>query len=251
MFLSLKNGGVLLDNTKGGLSYISWMKFLKEPGCPLCMARQQIVSSYIKTFLHEYVNDLTVRIEIDRNWGFCHEHAWEIKQVEENTYHDGMKNGIIYEYLTERLIEELQNYRERLEEPTPIKTKIFKRRVEAKARVRMLEALESKGQCPVCKHADLLEKIHANEFLRMIRLLWNGNDSAHVFCLKHLLLLLKQSENIEDSKYILDLELEKLKVLNIQLESYIKHHSYLHKHEPLGDEATSWIRAVALFARNR
>ncbi|NPV26406.1 MAG: hypothetical protein HPY81_02905 [Firmicutes bacterium] len=239
-----------MDNIKGGLSYISWIKFLREPGCPLCTARQHLTRSYIETFLHEYINDLNVRAKIDQSRGFCNEHAWQIQKMEENVYHDGMKNGIIYEYLIAQLIRELETYRQRVEQPQPIKTSIFRRNTQTKIYVEMLRIFEKNGKCPVCEHVDLLEGIYADEFLRMIRILKeNGFDKKHIFCLKHLLMLLRQSENPEDTKYLLDDQLSKLNNLHHQLKYYLKHHSYLHKHEPIGEEeATSWIRAVAIFA---
>jgi hypothetical protein len=65
---------------------------------------------YLYNLLYENVCDGTTRLYWARGLGFCPPHAWLLQAIEQQNWNDGMGVGILYEDLTERVVNSLSAY---------------------------------------------------------------------------------------------------------------------------------------------
>ncbi len=224
---------------------------LKEPGCPICRLRHKIERRYLIGILRENVNDTSTRAKISRSWGFCPRHGWQLQHLEEDVWHDGLGNAIIYQDLTGQVISWLDSYHSVHEQSQSDR---LPTRIVGRAR-KLLGKAESgeNGVCPACAMGAQSERTYLEWLVKWLpqeefRSLYESSDGL---CLEHLryALAIAEEENPEVVDVLVSSALERLQRLRELLGEYVGKHSW-HRHteEMSDEEMESWKRAVAFFS---
>ncbi|MEN6391741.1 MAG: DUF6062 family protein [Syntrophomonas sp.] len=100
-----------------GIFIVELNKALHTPVCPICNIRDQVSERYFRFFLHENVNDVSTRIILQGSLGFCNKHAWQCREMEQRDYQDGMKHGILYEWLLQIILKKIPEIKQSLTAP--------------------------------------------------------------------------------------------------------------------------------------
>lgn len=237
----------------------------REAGCPVCRLRYDSEARYIFSILYEYVNDPGVRERLLRSLGFCHTHAWQMQETEQENWGGGLGTGIIYEHLSSRALDGLHIYLQQLRQRSgrtsrreSLKAWIQDRlglnsHPPALAAVDLPEGLVPAERCRVCQIGDQAEERYIHTLVTTcaepdFRDWYHASDSL---CLPHLrqaLAFAERQGNFEGARFLAKVSAEKLDQLIRDLREYIRKHSWQFRNEPKSEsEQRSWIEAVAFF----
>ena len=224
---------------------------MREPGCPICRLRQRTERRYLLGILRENVNDSATRARISRSWGFCPKHGWQLQHLEEDIWHDGLGNAIIYQDLTRQVISWLDSY-------SSVQEQTQSERLPKKIAGRVRKFLGKSagggdGVCPACAMGAQSERTYLEWMVRWLpqpefRELYESSDGL---CLDHLryALDIAEKKNPESAGILVNVALKKLHTLDERLEEYIgKHGWHRHTEEISEEELASWKRAAAFFS---
>ena len=232
----------------------------RQPGCPICRLKQEVMDRYIFSLLWENVNDVNTRIHLVRSLGFCSEHTWQLYHTEINRFGSGLGISIIYEDLTRYVMVGLRDYEARLPSNAPNRPRWWQRvwtrlravlgRSRPIARPGGILPVEP---CRVCVHG-------ADSEARYMHWLIEGCTDAAFrgwyaasdgLCLPHLRLVLEQAAQTESdvARFLTDTAAVKLEALATDLAEYARKHAWQYRHEPkLDAEQTSPLRASRFFS---
>ena len=224
---------------------------MREPGCPICRLRQRTEKRYLLGILRENVNDSATRAKISRSWGFCPKHGWQLQHLEEDIWHDGLGNAIIYQDLTRQVISWLGSL-------SSVQEQVQSERLSEKIAGKVRKFLGKSdggggGVCPACAMGAQSERTYLEWMVRWLpqpefRDLYESSDGL---CLDHLryALDIAEEKNPEAVEILVGTALDKLRTLDERLEEYIgKHGWHRHTEEMSGEELASWKKAVAFFS---
>ncbi len=224
---------------------------MKEPGCPICRLRQKSEKRYLLGILRENVNDPATRAKISKSLGFCPKHGWQLQHMEEDIWHDGLGNAIIYQDLTRQVISWLDSYSTIQEQAQS--DRLPKRIAGKVKRFFGRSSGGGEGVCPACAIGAQSEHTYLEWLVRWLpqpefRELYESSDGL---CLDHLryALDIAEEEKPESVAILIASALKKLKALEEHLDGYIGKHSW-HRHteEMSRGELESWKKAVAFFS---
>jgi len=241
----------------------------RQPGCPVCLLRLRAERRYLYNFLWENVNDAGIRGKLIRSWGFCHTHAWQIQEMEETIWHDGMGTAIVYEDLTRRLLRELvalRRERARTGRNSALRRRVSERSVGFLRRFAPAgdhyglpspTVLAPQGDCRVCEVGGQAAERFATWLVRDctavedIREAYTQSDGL---CLPHLrgALEIAAQTNPPAGELLIDVAIARLEALTTNLAEYVRKHSHHYRDELMSDEEQqAWIQAIAWFVGNR
>lgn len=233
----------LIGQPAVSLDRIELLAALDHPGCPLCRVADDAGGRYLRHFLHEFVLDVGIRAKLHRAYGFCREHAWELQRLEAALYHDNMGTATVYEDLARGVARAI-----RAQAPSGrVAAGWLHRERERTSRPRMLAPT---GPCPACGAALfkvgylselLVRRLPADEEVRM------KFQNGFGLCLPHFRVALGVATSEEERRILVEVEAQKFEALAAQLDTYARRLSWNHRHEPIGEEQTSPVRAIELF----
>jgi hypothetical protein len=240
----------------------------QRPGCPLCRLRHDSERRYLFGFLWENVNDGAIRKHLVRALGFCPDHAWQLQEIEQTRWNDGLGTAIVYEDLTGRTLKALQSYRDTLSDQVDRRERLWKRLgrwlgglVDGRGPVRHDTTsgrgpanLAPRAACRACEIGDDADRRYVAWLVRDYvesTDLHEAYQASDGLCLPHLrqALALAEETNPQAARFLVDVAIEHTGNLVEDLGEYIRKHIHEYHHEPMSeDERRSWIRAVAWFA---
>jgi hypothetical protein len=235
------------------------LRAFRQEGCSLCRLKLCSESRYIQSFLWEFVNDGDVRVRLRRSLGYCHVHAWQLQETEQNMFGGGLGTGIVYEDLTRRALDGLRALSRDgnafilhrwCERVRTYLDRWFKPFLFRKRPIQFPPGLVSQAECPVCKtgresegwHVQSLAKhCDENEFRESFR-------ASDGLCLPHFRAALEIADTNERRKFLIATAQEKTETLANQLSEFIHKSDWNYRDEPkLPEEQSSRIRAVEFF----
>ncbi len=224
-----------------GLSRAELLTALEHEGCPLCWITRRASRRYLYHVLHEYVLDGGLRLKLHRALGFCREHAWELQEVEDEVWHDGMGTATLYEDLARAVAREIRA----TAEDTPQRGS----RLPWRRRRRPLLG-PPPGECPACASIRASEAYIIDVLARAVA----ENDevrqkfaNASGLCLSHFVRTVSAAPSEPARRWLAEVQATKLEQLADELEDYIRKHTVGHHDEQKGREQTSWIRVIEQF----
>ncbi len=211
---------------------------LTSPGCALCRIGEGSALRYLRSVLHESVNDLAFRTRFHAAWGFCRRHAWYFLRLESATMRDGLSTAILAEGLIEAAQEVLAA--ERVRAPRPQRRD--KRRLRA-----LWDRLQPKSPCPACAIQDEHERYALFVLLKTLaEPPWRERlASSDGLCLPHFRLALSdESAGAHLERLVAD-QRRRLSTLLDDLQEYIRKRDYRFASEPPGPERDAFERGTA------
>ncbi|NPV89569.1 MAG: hypothetical protein HPY50_02180 [Firmicutes bacterium] len=243
-----------MDNSyQRDLIYANIRDALKVPGCPICHIGASAATRYLRFLLHENVNSVTTRIKIHKAWGFCNEHAWELKQMEEDFYKDPLGYPIILEGLINSAIRVSNELKEQLLKDTssPNEGGLFRKKKDPlKQSKEIASKLKPSGPCPACKSREDTSNTHSLFLMKYI----SKEEFREIFskseglCLKHFTSCIENAENPEDIISLIDSQLAIWGNLSGELAEHIRKMDYRFSKEPKGPEQDAWIKAIKVIS---
>lgn len=232
-----------------GIFIVELNKALRTPGCPICNIRDQASDRYFRFFLHENVNDVATRIILQGSLGFCKKHAWQCQEMEARDYQDGMKHGILYEWLLQTILKKIPEIKQNLLAPEEPQSRFWQKKKSGQNS----SPLTRTRYCPVCVSENEAERLY-------LRLLINGLSDAKILtayqagdglCLPHFIKAMNLEIEKEPLLMLCDLQMARIKGLIPHLTSYVEKHDYQNQESYTEEELDSWIKAVQIMAGNK
>jgi hypothetical protein len=206
-----------------------------EPACALCLRSSQNVTSEVRAFFAEYVNDPQAREVWRLARGFCIEHTALLA-----TTGDALAIAILYADLA-RLT------RERWQAGIP-----------SAARSSLLAGLRGgrhtagNGPCPACTITHAADVRNASALAQALKEnrseVWEALEASTGLCAAHVEQVMALCPQPVADR-LRRQELERLSALQAELEEIIRKNDYRFRGEPWGAEKNAWLRALQKLRR--
>jgi hypothetical protein len=211
------------------------------------------------TLVREGKSHDEVYIRIQRAWGFCEGHGRMLKGISPAKLGDGMSPARLCSWLlgalSMRLSKALQSTRTSLSPRIQGRRWLRRKRPPGEG---IAKQLEVEGRCPACEDLTRYERsllwglqrlLSETKGEETIRHLYHA---SHGLCFPHLRLALEEAEEPSSVDLLLQVQEQALSDLSWNLKEYLRKHDYRYRLEPMTQaEATSCLRAIALFAGER
>lgn len=214
-----------------------------EPGCLLCRIGEEAAVRYLRSVLHEGVNDGGTRASLDRAWGFCRRHAWYFLGLEWQTMHDSLSMAT----LGESLVEAAEDILDAFLDAAPLRQ--GKRAARASLE-ELARALAPAKPCAACQAQAEHEGYVATVLVSTLddsgwRQRFLGSDGL---CLLHFRSAIAVADTPERLRWLIGDQRRRLRELRSDLEEYGRKHDYRFSHEESGREADAAVRAARALA---
>jgi len=222
-----------------------------QGGCLICHLTLRAVTRYLDSLLYEMVNDLDVRQGIRQARGFCHEHAWQLREVGGGA----LGVAIIHRDVIGTVLKLLRQgeYRPgqqislgRLQEALDVGR-------PAAATADLVRGLEPQQECPACRERSIMEDLYLSALLGHL----DDEEIAPALrrssglCFPHFRRALQLVRDERTFRRLVDLQLASLDSLVGDLDEFIRKHDYRFQKEGFGDEGDAWLRAIAQVSGSR
>jgi hypothetical protein len=240
---------MLERDTTRTASFYDLRDALTQPGCAVCRLKADSAERFLDGLLWESVNDPARRDEIRQSLGFCHEHSWMLAR-------SGASLGvaIVLRDVLQSVVEATEN--------APFQRLPFWRRVRealwskqpATAMAQLVARLTPQKPCGACAWAEKMEGIYLNT---LVGNLLDGGGLLAVYqaseglCLPHFRQTLAHVRSEAVSEALVSAQRAAWERLVAHLSESIRKTDHRFQHEPWGEEAGAWLRAIAALAGAR
>lgn len=219
-------------------SYYDLLERFAEPGCPICALLKVAQRRYLSALLYEFVTDPGAQAQFRAARGLCNPHAWALLEQREGL----VGVAILYGQAVSEWLDRLNE----IEQPTNNGGlgRLFRRDLSGADR------LAPERECGCCAQLAETER-YTLETLRdgLAEPSFRENYlSSTGLCLPHLVRLLPVLRDPSAFACVRDHQSKQLSALREQLDRFIARYGERGGSAPMGDEATSWRRAIALLA---
>jgi Family of unknown function (DUF6062) len=215
---------------------------LSSGGCPICYAARKALRRYLHSFLYEGMMSPIARQEFLDCGGFCQQHFWQAKGIEEECWADGIGISILGENLLDASLNGLASL---AKERFGLRKSLLKFRRSMKERTPGSE-IEPWRRCLACK----VERDSEKHYLSTLEDLLGDTDFGERFkksaglCLRHTHASIRQWNSEAAMELVNHSTQERVRLLLDQLREFQRKHDYQFKHEPRGPEWSSPERAI-------
>jgi hypothetical protein len=222
--------------------YFELRDALAGPGCALCALALRSMRRYFEALGYESVNDPGIRDAVRAARGFCEVHGRMLRQAR-----DALGTAIIHRDVISAVIDALRGLAYR---PTSLGDRLRQaiggeRNGATNGRA---HALAPQQPCPACARRQTTDQVYVDALLQHLTdddLLPLFRDSAGL-CLPHLRLAIEHTLDAATFDRLKDAQTAIWQRLAGELDEFIRKHDHRFAAEPLGDEHSSWSRAVDL-----
>ena len=229
------------------LARIALQRGLSTGECLVCHASMRATRRYIHSFLYEGMMSSIARQDFLDGGGFCREHFWQAKRIEEECWADGFGVAILCENLLDTFVKDLEKL---AQNRTGLRTRLLKVRRSAKKReTRFLPGIE----CIACEMARSTEE----HYLATLEELLDASDFCERFkrstglCIGHIHAALERWTSETAVEIVRRVATNHIRQLINELREFQRKHDYQYKHEPRGSEWSSPERAISFLAGPR
>jgi hypothetical protein len=197
--------------------------------CPLCELESRGLRQYVDTLLYEGVTDPGIRAGLVQSKGYCPRHVDVLL-----SFRNGLGTAILYEDQVRVFLDLLHTL------------------VGASLRAASREVVRyaQHPECSLCRlqredrdrHVSSLVDGLVHEEMR------DAFQASPGLCVPHFLLAVQATGSESALRFLVEIELQKLRELLQDLETFCRKHDYRYCHKGYGKEADSWVRAVRMIA---
>ena len=198
--------------------------------------------------IYERVNDAGVRQAVRRSRGFCERHAWDLIRHGAALGVAIMMRDVVRELLS--TTRSAQFKRPSTWSVTRLHEAVDTKQPRA-ATAGLVAALGPQGPCPACKHEAEIDHALASSFVENLHGpegLLEAYRRSDGFCLPHVRQVLARIGDERTYDAILEVQLAHWSQLEAELGELVRKSDYRFADEEVGDEGTSWLRAIASLA---
>lgn len=224
-------------------SYYDLLEMFEQPGCAVCRILQRDAHQMLDSILYERVTHPPTQNIFRACRGLCGEHGWQLTQ-----FSNALGTAILYEQVAHEILTIMGEH-----SPGRVGQGI-RRMFTQHPNAALADALEPTTVCPVCVMTDDAE----SRYLRLLTdhlgdaKLMGAYRASEGLCLGHFRQLLRVTEDIENSKSLINAQNVILERLRLDLLEFMRKNDYQHVSEAVKpNEANSWIRAVSRMGGER
>jgi hypothetical protein len=209
--------------------------------CPICYAARKSLRRYLHSFLYEGMMSPLARQEFLDSKGFCREHFWEAKAIEEECWAEGIGVSILCENLLEISLQGLESLAKK---QTQLARRLFKIRGPAQEKRTRIPLLNQ--DCPACRVANDAE----SHYLSILGDLLDDRGFGERFsksaglCLRHSQAAWEEWSGKNSAEIVRQVAEKRIRLLLNELREFQRKHDYRYQHEPRGSEWSSPGRAI-------
>jgi len=201
------------------MTYHDLSEALAQAGCAVCRLVATATDRYLRSLLHESVNDPGVRERLRASHGFCCEHSWQLQRRG-----DPLGISILWRDLLTQASESGNGPQHG----------------------------KGKGRTAVCPACEIATEAERRYLGTLVEHLASGSlrgeyDTSPGLCLPHLRKAFRQG-SAGARAFLLESEAAKLSGLSQELAEIIRKNDYRFREEPWGAERDAWIRATSKLA---
>lgn len=205
---------------------------MSEWGCPLCRLERRAEKQYLNSLNYERVLDLNTRDAIKASRGLCapHSRGWQALQ--------GSALGVAIVYRISVL--DLLRDTEAVEQQP---ASLLRRGISPE---QVAATLEPTGLCPVCALLEDTTQRFADLLLKELKF----EDAQSLLrdcgglCLPHLRTTLARPRAGKTYRTLIAVHRQAWTALMAELGEFIRKNDHRFRHEPMGSERDSWLRAL-------
>ena len=201
-------------------------------GCPLCRLEKRAEKKYLTSLNYERVLDLNTRDALKASRGLCasHSRGWRVIQG------SALGIAIVYRISVLDLLRDTETVAQQ--------SRSLLRRATGPAQV--AATLEPSGPCPACALLEDTSRRFADLLLKELRF-----DDVQALlrdcgglCLPHLRMTLSRPRAGKAYKTLIAVHRQAWAGLMAELDEFIRKNDHRFRHEPMGSERDSWLRAL-------
>lgn len=218
--------------------YFDLIEAFAQPGCAICRLLERDVSRFLDTLLYEHPTDPISQNNFRASRGLCHKHTWMLP-----SYNSALTTAVLYNAVIDELLQISASTA-----PDQAQGRL-QRRLMSGGDNALAAALAADRPCPACVVRDKSEAIfvevlgqHVTE--TRMRAVFTKSEGL---CLPHFQAALRASRDAETARLIAGVQRDQWQNLKQELEMFM-HKMDAHYHQNIGEEGTSWLRALARVA---
>jgi hypothetical protein len=222
--------------------YFELRDALAAPGCALCALALRSMRRYFETLGYESVNDPGIRDAIRAARGFCEVHGRMLREAR-----DALGTAIIHRDVVGAAMAALDGLAYRPASLGDLLRQAIGNERNGSTNGRA-NPLAPQQPCPACARRQTTDQLYVAALLQHLSdddLLPLFRDSAGL-CLPHLRLAIERTPDMATFERLKAAQLAVWQRLAGELDEFIRKQDHRFTAEPLGDERTSWSRAVDL-----
>lgn len=222
--------------------YFDLIEALGQPGCAVCRLALRDVHRYLDSLLYEYVNEPETNDAFRQMRGLCNEHSWQLRQFKGSV----LGIAILYEAALDEVLKIVDGATVRSSSRL---SRLLGAGGEYSAAA-LAERLEPEMPCAACH---VLEQGET----RYVKLLSDHAADKRVehalrhsegLCLPHFRQALRAANGSDNAGLLISIQRILWSKLKDDLNLFMRKYDAQHAGEPMGEEGTSWQRAIARLA---
>ena len=224
--------------------YYKLLEACKQPGCPACRVIIGIVDRFLDGFFYESVNDIPLRSELRKSYGFCKTHAWRLLDGEAG---NALGIAIIYHDVLTNVLRALPGNGQPGKPPSPASLLSRFSRQAGDIVKNAIQAITPKQPCPACIEREQVTRLTIAILVNSLQeeQLVEALDHSEGLCLPHIRQALEQNKDEKSLDFLLGTTRERLYALQVDLAEFIRKNDYRYQHEGFGMESNSWRKATS------
>ncbi len=217
--------------------YFELIDAQSQAGCPVCRLVHRATDRYLDSLLYEAVLDPEVRARLKESRGFCLEHVVMLKGK------PGRALGIalIYRDILRTICETAERGRFKA---GLLPFRVLLRRWQGS--VGTAARLGATQPCPACTIANKAEQACIGLLLAHLEddRLHRAYSEGEGLCLPHLILALKQVQDEEALRLLIQPQVARYRLMLHHLDEFIRKRDHRFREEQYGEEGDVWLRAM-------
>lgn len=228
------------------LNFYDLLEFFPKSGCAICNLLLRDVNYYLDSLLYEYVNDPATHRAFRVSRGLCNLHGWQLTRYTGNS----LGTAILYRAAVDEVLKIIDSA------PLPTQNSSGSgrwRETNGGAGPALAGNLEPTGQCVACTFQNETEKRYIQTLSQHIpdprlRDVYRASDGL---CLPHFRQLLREVTSSDALRQIVDIQRDIWTKLKAELEEFESKSGQDRRHEAMGAEGDSWLRAIGRMGGER
>jgi hypothetical protein len=210
--------------------------------CPVCHATQKTTRKYIHSFLYEGMMSPMARQDFLEGGGFCRDHFWQAKAIEEECWEDGFGVSILCENLVDLFLKDMEALSTN---KNPRKAGVLGFRTSVRKR-NGTNSLIPGRRCLACETSKSSEEHNLKALAEWLEEpdFRGPYEQSQGVCIRHLQGAFERWEPLEAFEVVRTVAGSFVRLLVSQLREFQRKHDYRFKHEPRGLEWSSPERAI-------
>jgi hypothetical protein len=234
--------------------YYELLDACRRGGCPICTMALDTVARYLDIVIYENVNDPQTRDAVVAARGYCNDHSWQLRTRSGAAFGTALMYRDVLQHVAGAIGRQSPGaYRDlfatgRNDGGLLDRLATWTGRADANGKGQGIT--DPHVACPACRVRERYEQIYLGILLDHLGTeeVTQALQSAGGLCLVHLDRARATTRNMRALERLWKVQRACMQSLLEELSEFIRKHDYRFTGEGMGEEGTSWIRAIEMVA---